>query len=271
MAQLQDKHPTVNEYLDDPLLIAASRKGSEEFETVETLLKGKEIELPDGQSFFDKDGNTRHNVRVRWFDGDATTYQEAFLGPENGPQSYSRGPDWGRSLDSVFARSPARVLRALLAGYRATSAGAECRVPGLQCGSTGWWEAGGVSVGWGAASWITASLCLWRRGRSRYPYLDVLENECDTAPYPFPQIRLHRLRFTTDRRIIYPTHQERADAPPTCLPGQGGTRKGMWPTRQLIGPNHVCVCLALLRVFISHRRRDHEYNYTICRTIPNLT
>ena len=83
MTQLQDKHPTVNENLDDPLLIAASRKGSEEFETVETLLKGKEIELPDGQSFFDKDGNTRHNVRVRWFDGDATTYKDAFLGPEN--------------------------------------------------------------------------------------------------------------------------------------------------------------------------------------------
>ena len=39
---------------------------SEEYEAVETLLKGKEIELPNGQSFFDKDGNARHNVRVRW-------------------------------------------------------------------------------------------------------------------------------------------------------------------------------------------------------------
>ena len=82
MKLLQDKHPSVNEYLDDDLLVAASRKGSDEYEAVETLLKGKEIELPDGQSFFDKDGNPRHNVRVRWFDGDATTYQEAFLGPE---------------------------------------------------------------------------------------------------------------------------------------------------------------------------------------------
>ena len=82
MKRLQDKHPSVNEYLDDDLLVAASRKGSEEFEAVETLLKGREIELPDGQSFFDKDGNARHNVRIRWFDGDATTLQEAFLGPE---------------------------------------------------------------------------------------------------------------------------------------------------------------------------------------------
>jgi len=82
MQLLKDKHPTVNEYLDDDLLVAASRKGSDEFEAVEALLKGKEIELPDGQSFFDKDGNPRHEVRVRWFDGDAKTYQEAFLGPE---------------------------------------------------------------------------------------------------------------------------------------------------------------------------------------------
>jgi len=79
---LKDKHPSVNEYLDDDLLVSASRKGSEEFEAVETLLKGKEIELPDGQSFYDKDGNPRHNVRVRWFDGEAKTFQEAFLGPE---------------------------------------------------------------------------------------------------------------------------------------------------------------------------------------------
>ena len=82
MKLLQDKHPTVNEYLDDDLLVAACRKEREEFEAVETLLKGKEIELPNGQSFFDKDGNARHNVRIRWFDGEATTYQEAFLGPD---------------------------------------------------------------------------------------------------------------------------------------------------------------------------------------------
>ena len=82
MHSLKNKHPSVNQYLDDDLLVAASREGSMEFEAVETLLKGKEIELPGGQSFFDKDSNPRHNVRVRWFDGEAKTYQEAFLGPE---------------------------------------------------------------------------------------------------------------------------------------------------------------------------------------------
>jgi len=83
MKLLQDKHPSLHEYLDDNLLVAASRKGSDEHEAVETLLKGKEIELPNGQSFSDKDGNARHHLRVRWFDGEAATYQEAFLGPED--------------------------------------------------------------------------------------------------------------------------------------------------------------------------------------------
>lgn len=82
MQHLEDKHPSVNQYLDDALLVSASRKGTDDYEAVETLLKGKEIALPDGQSFFDKDGNPRHNVRLRWFDGEAATYQEAFLGPE---------------------------------------------------------------------------------------------------------------------------------------------------------------------------------------------
>jgi len=82
MGFLKSNHPSVNEYLDDDLLVAASRKGSKEHEAVETLLKGKEIELPNGQAFHDKDGNPRHNVRVRWFDGEAKTYQDAFLGPE---------------------------------------------------------------------------------------------------------------------------------------------------------------------------------------------
>jgi hypothetical protein len=83
MERLRARHPTVNQYLDDKLLVAASRKGTDEYEAVETLLKGKEVELPNGQSFFDKDGNPRHAVRMRWFDGEAVTFQDAFLGPEN--------------------------------------------------------------------------------------------------------------------------------------------------------------------------------------------
>ncbi len=68
-------------YLTDALLHRASRRGSPEHEAVETLLKGKEIRLPNGAGFRDKDGNHRHHIRVRWWDRGATTCREAFMGP----------------------------------------------------------------------------------------------------------------------------------------------------------------------------------------------
>ena len=82
MQALLTSYPTLNEYLDDELLVKASRKDALEHEAVEILLKGKEIELPQGHSFLDKDGHARHAVRIRWFDADSITYQAAFLGPE---------------------------------------------------------------------------------------------------------------------------------------------------------------------------------------------
>ena len=82
MQALHERYPGINEYLDDELLIKASQEGRVEHEAVETLLKGKEIKLPYGHSFFDKDGHARHDIRIRWFDGTAKTYQDAFLGPE---------------------------------------------------------------------------------------------------------------------------------------------------------------------------------------------
>jgi hypothetical protein len=76
-------YPSVKGYLDDCLLVRASRKECEEYTAVETLLKGKEVAMPEGTRFHDKDGNPRHDVRIRWFDGKARTYREAFFGPES--------------------------------------------------------------------------------------------------------------------------------------------------------------------------------------------
>jgi Calcineurin-like phosphoesterase len=69
--------------LNDRLLVEASRLGTWQFDTVEVLLKGKEIPLRAGSSFRDKDGNERHHIRVRWWDRGATTYRAAFMGPES--------------------------------------------------------------------------------------------------------------------------------------------------------------------------------------------
>lgn len=64
------------------LLESACQPGSWQYEAVETLLKGREIPLQPGVSFRDKDGNLRRHIRVRWWDRTATTYREAYMGPE---------------------------------------------------------------------------------------------------------------------------------------------------------------------------------------------
>jgi hypothetical protein len=58
----------------------ASRKGSVAYDAAEVLLKGPEALLPDGRHFKDKQGHTRHEVRLRWWDPDATTLRTAALG-----------------------------------------------------------------------------------------------------------------------------------------------------------------------------------------------
>ena len=82
MKYLAQRYASLPAYLDDDLLVASSREGSAEFEAVETLLKGKEIEMPNGQTFPDKDGNPRHHIRMRWWDATARTYRDTFLGPD---------------------------------------------------------------------------------------------------------------------------------------------------------------------------------------------
>ena len=82
MADLVAAYPNINKRLDDDLLIAASRRDRWEWDAVETLLKGKEIPLPNGQRFHDKNGHPRHEIRIKWWDANLKTYRGAFLGPD---------------------------------------------------------------------------------------------------------------------------------------------------------------------------------------------
>ena len=78
-----------------------------EFRAVETLLKGKEIKLPAGQQFHDKDGNPRHEIRVRWWDVEAKTYRRAFLGPESALSHIPEDPiDVEHRIDYSSAEPP---------------------------------------------------------------------------------------------------------------------------------------------------------------------
>ena len=52
---------------DPDFLAAAATKGTPEFAAVETLLKGPEIQLPDGRTCKDKDGTERATMRIAWW------------------------------------------------------------------------------------------------------------------------------------------------------------------------------------------------------------
>ncbi len=64
------------------LLQAACCESSQEYQAIEILLKGKELALPAGHYYYDKEGTRRHRIRVRWWDVDVTSYRDAYMGPE---------------------------------------------------------------------------------------------------------------------------------------------------------------------------------------------
>jgi hypothetical protein len=68
-------------------LRAASRRDSAAYDAAEVLLKGPEALLPEGRTFRDKQGHTRHEVRLRWWDPGATTLRKAALGMEGREES----------------------------------------------------------------------------------------------------------------------------------------------------------------------------------------
>ena len=61
---------------DDDFIRNASIKYTPEYHIIETLLKGSEIELPEGCSFNDTDGNPRRKLRVKWWQTAGRTYRD---------------------------------------------------------------------------------------------------------------------------------------------------------------------------------------------------
>jgi len=63
--------------LTHDLIVAGSRRGSPEYDALETILKGPEIALPETHWYLDKDGHLRCNARFRWWDPDVSTLRNA--------------------------------------------------------------------------------------------------------------------------------------------------------------------------------------------------
>lgn len=63
--------------------VPASRKGTDVYDAIETVLKGLEVSLPPGVSYLDADGNSRTKTRTKWWLEHAETYHQALLVPKN--------------------------------------------------------------------------------------------------------------------------------------------------------------------------------------------
>ncbi|MBE89257.1 MAG: hypothetical protein CMM76_07420 [Rhodospirillaceae bacterium] len=83
--------------LGEKLLHASGDPTTWQYKAVDTLLKGKEIRLPNGGYFHDKDGNKRNYIRVRWWDK-ANTYRETYMGPESARAHIPDDPIFGDQM-----------------------------------------------------------------------------------------------------------------------------------------------------------------------------
>lgn len=78
----------INDRLTDELIYQSVKKGTELNEAIEQTLKGKELKMPEGLYFIDKDGTKRTEIRIKWWEDPSTmTYKSISVEPiENLPE-----------------------------------------------------------------------------------------------------------------------------------------------------------------------------------------
>ena len=76
------KKTLVNDRLTDELIYQSVRKGTKLNEAIDQTLKGKEMKMPKGLSFNDKDGTRRSEIRIKWWeDPSKMTYKSISVEP----------------------------------------------------------------------------------------------------------------------------------------------------------------------------------------------
>ena len=76
------KKTLVNDRLTDDLIHQSVRKGTKLNEAIEQTLKGKEMKMPEGLSFADKDKTIRSEIRIKWWENPAKmTYKSISVLP----------------------------------------------------------------------------------------------------------------------------------------------------------------------------------------------
>jgi len=72
-----------NYTVTDELMVTMSTKGHQDYHDLEILIKGPEIEMPDGFKYKDKDEIVRSSARYAWWDPQASTFDVAARIPDN--------------------------------------------------------------------------------------------------------------------------------------------------------------------------------------------
>lgn len=88
---------------------ASSRKGSEAYEAIETLLKGLEVALPPGHYFLDKEKNKRTDVRTKWWQTDNLTYRDLAMVPGSQIEKIPHDPIEAHILPGYDGKKPVFV------------------------------------------------------------------------------------------------------------------------------------------------------------------
>lgn len=69
--------------INDAFLIAANTKGTYQFDSIETLLKGVELKLPGNASFKDSYGKSRQYIRMKWWPCTDLSYKSVAIAPKS--------------------------------------------------------------------------------------------------------------------------------------------------------------------------------------------
>ena len=71
-----------NDRLTDDLIYQSAKKGTKLYTAIDITLKGKEIKMPEGLSFKDKDGTKRTDIRIKWWEDPLrSTYRDVSVEP----------------------------------------------------------------------------------------------------------------------------------------------------------------------------------------------
>jgi hypothetical protein len=92
---------------DEDFLENSAVKGSPEHAALECLLKGPELDLPEGATFCDKDGHVRPNMRVRWWGLEAANlaYPDVVMPPGSAAPSGAIPPEILRDVPNYPERA----------------------------------------------------------------------------------------------------------------------------------------------------------------------